>query len=185
MKLTNSEKLILIMLSELYEKLGLKGNAEIDPQFIKSAIFSGNTWGVEWKYPGIFDSSDPTPPELNDVINILDMWCFIEEACEEFDGPQQAELEQAANPFGRKPSFPGFDGNNEGEFSSIASFITEHLDRFPRFKGRISNSHMPSIAGYMRMYETFEPIRRTLINRRLTVAEVAQILNARRYRSGE
>jgi hypothetical protein len=43
MKLTDSEKLTLIMLCEIYEKLGIKG--ELDSKFVKEAIFSGNTWG--------------------------------------------------------------------------------------------------------------------------------------------
>lgn len=185
MKLTNSEKLILIMLSELYEKLGIADKTEIDPKFVQSAIFSGNTWGFEWKYSGIFDSSEPAPPEVNEVINYMDMWSFIEEAYEEFGPEQKADLEQKASPFGENPKFRGFDGNNECEYISIARFLMEQLDRFTRFKKRDLNSHMPSIAGYRRMYETFEPIRRTLFNRGLTVDELAQILNARRHRSGE
>jgi len=38
MKITDGEKLILLMLSDLYERLGVEG--EIEPEFIKSAIFS-------------------------------------------------------------------------------------------------------------------------------------------------
>ena len=185
MNLTNSEKLILIMLSEIYEKLGIDSQQGIDPGFVKESIYSDNTWGFEWKYSGIFGSSEPAPPEVNDVINILDMWAFIEEAAESFSEEQETELEQLASPFGKRPKFPGFDGNNECEYISITRFLTDQLDRFTRFKGRDLNSHMPSVSGYRRMYETFEPIRRTLINRRLSVSELAQILNARRYRSGE
>ncbi len=185
MNLTNSEKLILIMLSEIYEKLGIDSQRGIDPSFVKEAIYSDNTWGFEWKYSGIFNTSDPAPPEVNDVINIMDMWMFIEEAVESFNDEQKNKLEQLASPFGRSPQFIGFDGNNECEYISIARFLIDQLDRFTRFHGRDLNSHMPSVSGYRRMYETFEPIRRTLIDRRLTVEELAQILNARRYRSGE
>ena len=185
MNLTNSEKLILIMLSEIHEKLGIDSRQGIDPGFVKEAIYSDNNWGFEWKYKGIFNTSDPVPPEVNDVINILDMWEFIEEAVESFNDEQNKELEQLATSFGNDPKFPGFDGNNEREYISVSCFLTDQLDRFTRFKGRILNSHMPSVSGYRRMYETFEPIRRTLIGRRLTVNELAQILNARRYSSGE
>lgn len=185
MKLTNSEKLILIMLSEVYEKLGISGQKGIDPKFVQEAIYTGNTWGFEWKYSGIFDSSEPAPPEVNEVVNYLDMWYFIEEAYEELDAIQKADLEQKAAPFGKNPHFLGFDGNNESEYMSTARFMMEQLDRFTKFKGRDLNTHMPSVAGYRRMYETFEPIRRTLLNRRLTVDELASVLNARRYRTGE
>lgn len=185
MNLTNSEKLILIMLSEIYEKLEIGSQQGIDPHFVKEAIYSDNTWGFEWKYSGVFNTSDPVPPEVNDVINILDMWSFIEEAVESFDDKQKDELKQLATAFGREPKFLGFDGNNECEYISITRFLTDQLDRFTRFQGRDLNSHMPSVSSYRRMYETFEPIRRTLIDRRLSVNELGQILNARRYRSGE
>jgi len=36
-KLSDGEKLILLMLSEIYEKTGIEG--EIEPEFIQSAIF--------------------------------------------------------------------------------------------------------------------------------------------------
>jgi len=180
MNLTNSEKLILIMLSEIYEKLGMDDQSEIDPGFVKEAINSDNTWGFEWKYNGIFHATDPIPPEVNDVTNILDMWMFIEEAFESFDDEKRGALESLATPFGKDLRFPGFDGNNECEYISITRFLTEQLDRFTRFKGRNLNSHLPSVSGYRRMYETFEPIRRTMIGRGLSVNELAKILNARR-----
>jgi uncharacterized protein YfbU (UPF0304 family) len=183
MQLTNSEKLILIMLSEVHEKLGINGESGVDPKFIQSAIYSGQSWGVEWKYSWIFDNPDAQPPELNDVINILDMWSIVEEAHEAFDDGQKAELEEMAAPFGRDPGFPGFDDNEEGEFSSIATFLTEHLDRFTRFKGRICDSDSPSVAEYRRMYRVFETIQPALFDRRLTINELAQILNARSHHS--
>ena len=59
MKLSDGEKLIILMLSELYEKLGVEG--EIEPDFIKSAIFGNQLWGLKWKYSGIpfEESEDP------------------------------------------------------------------------------------------------------------------------------
>lgn len=185
MKLTNPEKLILIMLSELYEKANISGDSEIDPKFVQQAIYTDNTWAFEWKYSGIFDSSEPPPPEVNEVVNFLDMWSFIEEAYEELDPKEKTDLEQKATPFGKNPCFTGFDGNNESEFMSISRFLIRQLDRFVEFKDRDLNSHMPSVAGYRRMYETFEPIRRTLLNRRMSVDDLAKILNAKRFSQGD
>lgn len=183
MRLTNSEKLILVMLSEVYERLGINGESGVDPKFIQSAIYSGHTWGVEWKYSWIFDNPDAQPPELNDVVNILDMWSIVEEAYETFDDDQKAELKQLVSPFRDALDFPGFDGKEEGEFSSIAIFLTEHLDRFTRFKGRICDSNIPSVAGYRRMREVFETVQPVLFDRRLAVGELAQILNAGSHHS--
>ncbi len=179
MKLTNSEKLILIMLSDIYEKLGIDGDSGIDPKFVKSAIYSDNTWGLEWQYTGIFlDRTEPTPPEVTEVVNYLDMWSFIEEAYDKLDASARKMLEKKADPFGQHVQFRGFDGNNEPEYMGIAQFLIEDLDRFQRFKDRDLNSHMPSVGLYRRMYQIFEPIRRTLIDRGLSIDELVAILNA-------
>jgi len=183
MRLTNSEKLILVMLSEVYERLGVNGESGVDPKFIQAAIYSGHTWGVEWKYSWIFDNPDAQPPELNDVINILDMWSTVEEAYEAFDDAQRAELTQLVSSSSEDLNFSGFDDKEEGEFRSIAIFLTDHLDRFPRFKGRIADSNIPSVAGYRRMCEVFETVQPALFDRRLDVGELARILNAGRHQS--
>ncbi len=178
MKLSNSEKLILVMLSEIYEKLGMTSESEIDPNFVKSAIFSDNTWGLEWQYSGIFSSTGDTPPEVNEVVNFLDMWTFIEEAYEKLDQEMKDKLAVDVGLWGKHVGFRGFDGNNEGEYMSIARFMTKELARFTRFKDRDLNSHMPIVGIYRRMYETFEPIRRTLMDRGLALAELTSILRA-------
>ncbi len=180
MKLTNPEKLILIMLSEIYEKLDIDGYSGVDPKFVKSAIFSGNTWGLEWEYTGIFsDQTEPTPPEVSEVVNYLDMWCFIEEAYEKLDDADRKLLEEEAAPFGKFVSFAGFDGNNESEYMGIARFLINDLKRFVRFEARDLNSHAPSLGMYRRMYQIFEPIRRNLIGRRLSRNELVAILSAK------
>ena len=183
MKLTDGEKLIILMLTEMYEKLQIEG--ETEPDFLRSAIFNDHLWGIRWKYSGIPFEQAEDPPIVREVVDILDMWSFIEYAYAKLSEQERQQLALAAKPFGENPRFNGFDGNNECEYISIARFLIDQLDRFTRFHGRDLNSHMPSVSGYRRMYETFEPIRRTLIDRRLTVEELAQILNARRYRSGE
>lgn len=179
MKITNSEKLILLMLSEIHEHLKIK--SDIDPTFVKEAIHSGNTWGFEWQYPSLFESSGRDSIEVTDVVNTLDMWLFIETAYKEFSAADKAKLLEISPHYGKDPKFSGFDGNNEGELLSIGRFLTERLDRFTSFKGRIENTHFPTIAGYRRMYEVFEPIRRTLDSRHLNVDEIGKILNARNY----
>ncbi|HDL7690456.1 TPA: YfbU family protein [Yersinia enterocolitica] len=182
MKLTNPEKLTLVMLSEIYEKLGINGGDNIDPNFIKEAIYSDNTWGLDWKYSGIFyDKTDPNPPEVTEVVDILDMWSFIEESYEQLSADEKNELVAKADPFGKHVKFSGFDGNNETKHLSIADFLINELDRFSRFEGRDLNSHAPSLATYDRMYKVFEPIRNTLVGHGLDVDELAAILNAQRY----
>jgi len=183
MKLTNSEKLILLMLSELHEKVGVKDGT--DTKLLTRAIYSDNTWALDWEMPGVVgDRSEPTPPEVTDVVNILDMWSFIEEAYEKFDAASREKVKVGAAPFGEHVTFTGFDGNNESRHMSISRFLVEDMNRFTRFKKRDLNSHHPSIEGLLRMSGVFERIRPTLANRGLSADEVIQLLNARRHPTG-
>ena len=90
MKIRESEKLILVMLAEIQEKLEIGGS---DPAFIQEAICSGNTWSLYWKYPGIFpDPEEEDPAVVLEVVEYLEMWSFIEQAFQELDGPTQTEI---------------------------------------------------------------------------------------------
>jgi hypothetical protein len=181
MKLSDGEKLILVMLSELHEKLGIKG--EIEPKFVREAIFSGNTWGLKWQYPGIFDSGESSEAVVSEVVNILDMWSFLEGGYKKLSKADKARVEKEAEPLGKDVRFHGFDGNNETEYMGVARFLIDHLNRFASFfKGRDLNSHMPSIDGYRRMFAVFEPMRSSLGfggKENLDATQIIEILKAR------
>lgn len=181
MKLSNPEKLILLMLSDIYEKLELSG---IDTNLIRSAIHTENTWALDWEMPGVVGSdSEPPPPLVVDVINYLDMWSFLEEAHSSFDASLKDQVAKEAEPFGKHVRFPGFDGNNEFEALSIARILINDMGRFSRFKGRDLNSHTPLLVVYKRMYSIFEPIRESLSGTRpLAPSQVVTILQAMRLR---
>lgn len=180
MDLRDSEKLILAMLCELSEKLVTE--PEIDPKFVMKAIGSGNTWGLAWKYYGLFgDSNSKTPEIVIEVGNILDMWSCLEDSFSALSGTDKKTLAEKADPFGKEVRFRGFDGNNEGEQMSIADFLIADLDRFSEFKGRDLNSHCPSIDCYRRMLAVYEPIQKKTQPRHLNVDDLAAILNAMRY----
>tara|TARA_R110002167_G_scaffold215893_2_gene420753 strand:+ start:1130 stop:1690 length:561 start_codon:yes stop_codon:yes gene_type:complete len=180
MDVSNSEKLILLMLSEIYQKLGVDG--EIDPKFIQSAINSDNLWGIDWKYSGIprSGSQNDTPPIVTKVVDILDMWSFIEDSYKELSTEDKAALSAEIGPLGDNPSFQGFDGNNESEYLSVLSFLVTDLDRFSSFKGRENlNSHSQTIELYDRMLSVFLPMRKSLCDVLLHVEQLSQILSAR------
>jgi uncharacterized protein len=180
MKLSNPEKLILLMLSEIYDKLGL---TDVDTNLLSSAIRTENTWALDWEMPGVVGSDgEPTPPLVIDVVNYLDMWSFLEEAHSSFDLPAKERVAAEAEPFGSHVRFPGFDGNNEGEAISIANILVNDMGRFSRFKGRNLNSHAPLMDNYRRMYNVFEPIRVSLSGtRHLTPEQVIVVLQAMRH----
>lgn len=179
MKLTNPEKLIILMLSEIYDKLEL---TDIDTKLLRSAIYSENTWALDWDMPGVVGSeSEPTPPEVIEVSNYLDMWYFMEEAYSSFSADNKTIVEQGAQPFGKNVRLPGFDGNNEAELLSIAHILIEDMGRFSRFKGRDLNSHAPLRNNYAQMFKVFEPMRSNLAgSRNLSPDQIIKLLQAMR-----
>jgi len=179
MNIKDTDKLILIMLSEIMEHLEIEGG--VDPKFVQSAIDSGNLWGLKRKYPGIFDIEETPESVVSEVGNYLDMWAFLEEGYESLSDPDREKVATEAEPFGTDVKFRGFDGNNETTHMGVARFLINDLGRFSRFAERDLNSHAPSIDGYQRMHLVFEPIRRTLTNRKLGADEIIQILQAWRY----
>lgn len=179
MKFTNAEKLIVTMLADLHEKLGI---AEVDTKLIKQAIYSNNTWALSWGLPGfVGESPEPAPPEVSLVLDILDMWTFIEDAYESLNASGKSALEAKTELFGREVTFSGFDGNSESEHLSIASFSVKDMKRFTRFADRDLNSHRPMSDGYKRMLAKFLAIRPELGRRGLSAEELADVLNARRH----
>lgn len=177
MKLTDGEKLIILMLTELYEKLQIDG--ETDPDFLRSAIFHDQLWGIRWKYSGIPFEPAEDPPVVREVVDILDMWSFIEFAYAKLTDEQKKRLAEVAKPFGENPRFTGFDGNNESEYMSAAMFLVNQLDRFQEFKGRDFNCHHPSLDAHRRMLAVFEPLRASLAYGALSVEQLAKLLNER------
>lgn len=174
MKISDGEKLLLIMLSELYDKFEVNG--EIEPEFIRSAIFNDKTWSIPWKYPGIPFEDQETPQIVSEVLDILDMWSFIERSYSDLSDEQKEFVKKEADPFGDNPTFQGFDGNNESEYMGVATFLVNDLDRYQEFEGRYFNSHCPSIDTYRRMLPVFKKIRKKLHFKPLSAEEIVEIL---------
>jgi uncharacterized protein YfbU (UPF0304 family) len=177
MKLTDGEKLIILMLADLYEKLRIDG--ETDPDFLRSAIFNNHLWGIRWKYSGIPFEPAEDPTVVREVVDILEMWSFMEFAYAEKNEEQKRRLAELAKPFRDDPRFTGFDGNNESEYMSAALFLVNQLDRFQNFKGRDLNCHHPSLAAHRRMLAVFESLRASLAYETLSVEQLAKLLNER------
>jgi uncharacterized protein len=163
------------MLCELFKQLKLK--SEIEPEFVEAAIHGGHYWGLDWKYPGIFHGHEDAKAVVTEVVNVLDMWSFLESGFGKLSKKDKDRVAAEAASFG-KLVFSGFDGNNESEHMGVAHFLMDELDRFSGFKGRDLNAHMPTIDTYRRMLSVFEPIRGTLTGRDLNAQEIIEILKA-------
>ena len=179
-QLSDGEKLITLMLADVVEKLGIQ--ADTDITLVRNVIYGGHYWALGWEMPGVFHGHIDKRSRVSFVVDVLDMWTFLEEAYERLSDEAKQRLAAEAAPFGERVQFSGFDGNNEGEYMSIARFLVDDLGRFSRFREdhRDLNSHHPTLEAYARMVRAFEPIRRGLIGRSMTVDEMTTVLNARR-----
>jgi uncharacterized protein len=176
LQFSDGEKLISLMLCDLYKHLGLESG--IDPFFVEAAIFGGHYWALEWEYTGIFHGHEDRRATVSEVVNVLGMWDAIERAAGSLSKEARDRLAEDAGPRGASAGFPGFDGNNEGEYLSIACFLIEKMDRFSAFKDRSLNSHMPTLKGYRRMLAVFEPMQTTLVGGDLNMEQLVRVLNA-------
>lgn len=176
MELSEGEKLILIMLSEIHEKLKIDDG--IDPKLVRDAIYGEYTWALAWQYPGLVGGGEnKTPPVVSKVLDILEMWELLEHSYNQLQSADKAKVKADTTPSGYDVRFRGFDGNNETEYMATAGVLINHLDRFSIFKGRDLNSHMPSLETYGRMLEVFLPIRRSHSLGMLNAEQIIEILN--------
>jgi uncharacterized protein YfbU (UPF0304 family) len=176
MKLSDGEKLILLMLADISKRIEIKG--EYDPDFISGTIYDDHLWGFRSQYSGIPFEKQDSPPEVSETVDILYMWHFLEDSHKELSAADKTKVEKEAEPFGKYVQFPGFDANNE-EHYGIATYLIDRLGRFQFLKGRDINSHSPSIEGYRRMYNMFDPMRPSLGRKLLSADDIIQILGAR------
>lgn len=174
---SDGEKMIALMLCDLMEHL--KVNGDTNTKLLKSAIFGGHYWGLKWDLQGIFHGHIDKPEVVRDVVNILDMWSFIEFGYAKLLKKERERIEKEAPPFGKYVSFRGFDGNYESEYMSVAYFLIDDMGRFTHFKGRDLNSHAPTIASAQRMYRLFEPMRSGLGGgNELSVDQIIKLMQA-------
>jgi len=156
----------------------LKVKSEVDPKFIQEVIYGGHYWALDWEMPGIFHQHKDKRETVSEVVDILDMWSFLEDGFNQLSAKEKARVASEAKPFGTQVKFRGFDGNNETEHMGVARFLVEKMDRFVKFKGRDLNAHIGTLETHKRMLTVFEPIRITLMGRDLNASEIIVVLKA-------
>jgi uncharacterized protein YfbU (UPF0304 family) len=185
----DSEKLILTLLCNMYKSMGIKDrNYGLDPDFILEAIRGGHYWGLKWKYEGLLHNYFDNEQTLREVVDILDMWSFLEEAINVLSPEDKDYIKTKADYSAEQIKFGGFDGNNEHEHLNLAHFLINEMERFTEFKDRGGhkgdlNCHYPSLDVHRRMLEVFNPLRKTLSGRRLNAKEIVEIVKARVHSS--
>ena len=172
-QITDGEKLLLIMLGELAK--GLKVKTDIDPDFIAEVIYGGHYWALDWRYVGIFHGHNDKRSTVSEVVNILDMWSYLENSFAQLPKKEQERVKKDIYPW--TVSYPGFDGNHESDHMGIAGFFVEKMDRFQTFKERgFLNSHMPTLDRHRRMLKGFEPLRKDRMGSPFTGDEIIAIM---------
>ena len=177
-KFSDGEKLIMMMIRDMHKQLQLKAG-DVDPDFVAEVLSGGHYWAPKWDMSGLFHEHEDDPGHVRLVVDVLDMWSFIEASFKTLSKADKDRVKDAIGTLGTNPKFSGFDGNNEAEYMSITMFVVETMGRFTEFKGREMNSHMPMVNRYQRMVRVFEPMRAQLIGVGLTAAQVISLLEAK------
>lgn len=157
--MSDGEKLILVMLTEVYKALGIKG--DIDPQVVYEAVCSSHTWMLRDRHPGIFHGEVDRPEDVREVAEILGMWDLVESSWAALPPDQRQRVSDEAPLRGHPPKFEGFDGNHDPHYG-IAKAMVEKMDYFPFLKGRALNSHsQTSLPTYREMLRRYDLVMRS------------------------
>jgi len=152
MIVTDAERLILLMLSDLHDSAGID---KINTRLLRSAISTNNTWAINWEIPDLGVELSDTPQEVVDVANYMFMWSILEDTWHYFPENIKERISENVQ-INKTLRFPGFHSTAEKRLYGIAKLFVDDMGRFERHKGRDLNSHTPMEEQYKKMYSTFE-----------------------------
>lgn len=177
-ELSKSERLIVYMLSELIGKTTSDTREKEKMSLVRDAIASGHMWALDDEYEYIIHNQTSSRQDKACVIAVLDMWSFIEDGYRNLSQEEKDRTAAEVEFFGRNPKFVGFDERDEKAHFNITNFLIHKQGLFKEFKSRELNSHSSKYAQYTKMFRAFEPIRKLVVGRKLSVDEIIKILNA-------
>lgn len=173
MKLSGAERLILVMLSELYKHHKIRG--EIDPDFVLKATYNNDLWALQWKYSGLFESDD-SPVEVQETCDILNMYRLLRSSFEKLGRSDQVRVRKEAAPHAEYIEYQGFDGNNDPHLH-IVSVLVKDLDRYTEIKSPDLNSHSSgTLPTYRNMLRRLEPMLEPYPHGGLTADQIIEVL---------
>ena len=176
MKLSDGEKLILFMLSEIYQRLEVNG--DVDAELVSEALTSGQYWAISSKHSWLLEWDNPKEGVLRETMEIMTMWSVIESAYNKLTDDEKAYISKQTDLSSSSFEFRGFDLNHEGDHYGIADFAVRKMNKFAVFAGRNMNSHSRSIDWYRRMYAKYQEVSSVSVNGKLGVDELTAIMNA-------
>jgi uncharacterized protein len=175
MKLSDGEKLILVMLAEIYKHLDIKG--EINPELVLSSIFHAQTWGLNWEYGELLNTPEEDPDVVQETTNILDMFRLLTPSYDKLSQSDKDRIEKEAAPFGGDDTkFQGFDGNNDPHYG-VVRYLVKDLERYDELTNAPLNSHSSATLGkYRRMLAVYNTMLDPYPQEGLSADQIIQIL---------
>lgn len=149
MSYTNADKLQLLMLCDIYKELDIQGG--FNPDIISTAISTGNLWAIDAEYSMVI--GEEIPKEVRDnVVAALNCYRYISASIAKLPAADKDELvtEFKLNIHDKHVQFPGYDGNSEGEYSSVARMFGV-LGKFSEQIEIDKNSHEENRDAYSEM----------------------------------
>ena len=160
MNFTDAERVIL---ANQYEILG---KLDLDNEKTYLDLAENLRDGHEWIYNQKISVSPIFTKEQSDfVASILELYNFIQNS---FD-----DLSDKGSLTADRVKFPGFDGNNEGDYKRFFSALVEN-DQFAHVNANI-NSHIQKIPTYKNMLDKWESLGKGY---RLSLDEIEAILGS-------
>ncbi|MDP2556863.1 YfbU family protein [Photobacterium damselae subsp. piscicida] len=150
---------------------------------MRKALTGGHDWALSHELIGSIIPVEPDAEQTKKfVIDVLDMYTFLQEARANFTEGDVAIIEEQSGWGDSAFHFRGFDGNNEREHLGVSSFLVNEMGLFESLKDVAAlNSHSPSVATYSRMLNVFEAIRKDVDMRTLSTQEVIEIFKAKTH----
>lgn len=176
MNLSDGEKLIIMMLCDIYKTLNVKG--DVDPELVRASIASESR---NWLVDKIANDDGGSNRLAEEVSQILEMWSAIERGYKRLSADEKDQVEAEAGPLGRGVRFSGFDDDTEHEYRDVARHLIEDLNRFDRFQGRNLSAHMPTLDGYRRMLRLFAAMGPVSADVKLAVRQIISLANAEKH----
>ena len=156
---TSGEKVIILMLCELFRHLGVEKHA-LNLELIEEAAVGKHHWALEWEFSPVFERGIGGDIAA-EVGQILDMWSTIEHSYRSLSPEDRANLEKDAGITEYSSKFRGFDLNTEVTHYSVARVMIQVLGRFSDLEGRELNSHYPVLDRHRAMMTAYMPMNKT------------------------
>ena len=177
MEMTKAERLIVLMLCDLYKSPG--EDKIFNPKLVEYAIAQGQLWALSWEYGDLLSAPSPTKEQVDLVAEVMTMWQVIEAFMSRFTPEEREEIASATD---HSLDLLKFQGFYEEPYRSIFSFMLEELGQWSNFAGRDYSKMLPVLGADLRMLAKYKEIRDANgFDLKLTPAQIIEILNERTH----